>query len=381
MPKRDYYEMLGVPKNASKEEIKRAYRRLALKYHPDKNKSVDAEEKFKEISEAYGVLYDDEKRQQYDMFGHAGIKGTYTAEDIFRGINFEDIFRDLGFGDFGRDFGFGGFGDLFDLFFGRRRYKARERPVKGEDLRYDLEISLEDAYCGVEKEISVARTEVCPVCNGKKAKPGTNPSPCPQCGGSGQIQKSTRTIFGYFTQLTTCPRCHGEGTIIEAPCPECKGRGLIRVTRKIEVKVPRGVDDGSYLRLAGEGELGERGGLTGNLYVVIRVKPHHIFKRENSDLLVEVSVQFPQLALGAEIEVPSLNGKEKLYIPPGTESGKVLIIRGKGMPELHGYGKGDLKVKIKAQTPKYLSKKAKELLEELAKEMEISTKKRFRFGR
>ncbi|HIH97802.1 MAG TPA: molecular chaperone DnaJ [Thermoplasmata archaeon] len=372
MPKRDYYETLGVQKDTSKEEIKKAYRKLALKYHPDRNKSADAEERFKEISEAYGVLSDDEKRQQYDMFGHAGIKGTYTQEDIFRGINFEDIFRDLGFGDLG------GFGDIFNLFFGgRRKYRTRKRPVKGQDIRYNLDISLEEAYRGVVKEISVTRNEVCPVCNGSKAKPGTRASSCPQCQGTGQVQRSTRTPFGYFTQVTTCPECHGEGTIINVPCPECDGRGLIRAKRKIEVRVPKGVYESSYLRLPDEGEPGERGGSPGNLYVVIRIKPHPVFRRENSDLFVELPVQFPQLALGGEMEVPTIDGKEKLSIPPGTQSEKVFVIKGKGMPNLHGYGNGDLKVKVKVQTPKHLSKRSKDLLEELAKEMEVSTKKKW----
>jgi molecular chaperone DnaJ len=358
MTKRDYYEILGVPRNASKEEIKRAYRRLALKYHPDRNKSPDAEEKFKEISEAYGVLSDDTKRAQYDRWGHAGIEGRYSPEDIFRTINFEDIFGDLGF-----DFGFD---SIFDMFFGRRRGR-RAGPRKGADLRADIEISLEDAYRGIETVVSYPRLEECNACNGSGAAPGTSPRTCPTCGGSGQTGYTKRTLFGQFTSVTTCGTCKGEGKVIDTPCRQCRGTGLVQRTRKISVKIPPGVDDGSRLRIPGEGEAGERGGPPGDLYVVVHIKPHEFFVREDEDILCEVPITFSQAALGAEIEVPTLDGKAKLKIPPGTQSGTIFRLKGKGMPSLKGYGRGDQHVRVIVRTPTNLSNREKELFRELAK--------------
>ncbi len=366
MYKRDYYEVLGVPRNASKEEIKRAYRKLALKYHPDRNKSPDAEEKFKEISEAYAVLSDDERRREYDRFGHAGISGKYTWDDIFGSTDFDEIFRDLGFG-------VGGFDRIFDMFFGggpRQRYKpGGYGPRRGADLQYDLKITLEDAAFGREVEMSIPRTEVCDLCNGSGAKPGTTPRKCPKCDGTGEIRYTKTFGFTHFTEIRTCDLCHGKGMIIDHPCPRCHGTGKVKKERKIMVKIPPGIDSGYSLRLRGEGELSAGGGSPGDLYVIVHVKPHRIFKRDGDDIICEKRISFPQAALGAEIEVPTLNGKAKLTIPPGTQTGTLFRLRGRGIPHLHGFGRGDELVKVIVETPTHLTRRQKELLAELAKEM------------
>ena len=362
MAKQDYYEVLGVSQDASKSEIKKAYRKLALKYHPDKNPDKDAEERFKEISEAYAVLYDDEKRRMYDQFGHAGIDQRYSAEDIFRGADFGDIFRGMGF-----DFGFD---DIFERFFGHRMGFDRDRSYRrrrGADLRYDIEITLEDAYKGLETEISVPRNETCDTCNGSGAKPGTNPKKCPQCGGSGQVSSSRRTAFGMFTQVTTCSRCRGKGEFIEEPCHKCKGAGIIQQTRGIELKIPRGVEGGSQLRLAGEGEAGDAG--CGDLYIVIHIKKHPSFNRRGDDLHTVKEVSYPEAALGTRVDVETLEDVIDLKIPEGTQNGGVLRIKGKGMPSLHGRGYGDLFVEVNVVVPKKISKKAKKLLEDLREEL------------
>lgn len=359
MAKQDYYEILGIDRNASKSEIKKVYRKLALKYHPDKNKEAGAEEKFKEISEAYAVLYDDEKRRMYDQYGHAGIDQQFSSEDIFRNADFGDIFRNMG-----------GFEDIFERFFGGsmgfgRRSSHRRR---GADLRYDIEINLEDAYNGVETTIKVPRSETCDTCNGNGAKPGTNPKSCPSCGGSGQINVSRRTAFGMFTQVTTCNKCHGQGKFIEHRCPSCNGRGIIQKTRDIELKIPKGVDDGSQLRLAGEGEGGSGG--TGDLYIVIHIKKHRYFNRRGADLHILKDISFPEAAIGTKIDIETLDGSvEKLKIPEGTQNNDIFTIRGKGMPGLRGRGHGDLYVEMHVKTPKKLSRKAKKLLEELKDEL------------
>jgi molecular chaperone DnaJ len=270
--RRDYYEILGIPRDASKEDLKTAYRRLALKYHPDRNKSPDAEEKFKEISEAYAVLSDDNKRKQYDAFGHAGINGRYTTEDIFRGVDFDEIFRGMGFGG-------GGFESIFDMFFGGSRPRRRARP-RGTDLRYDLEISLEQAASGLSTIIEFPRSEPCATCEGTGAKAGTQPKTCPQCHGTGNVQISRSSGFAHFVQVMPCDKCGGEGKIVEKPCQQCSGHGVVRRDRKIKVSVPSGVDDGYSLRLANEGEVNARGGPPGDLYVVIHVRPHKVFERD-----------------------------------------------------------------------------------------------------
>jgi len=364
MTKRDYYDILGVDKNAGKSDIKKAYRKLALKYHPDKNPDKKAEEKFKDISEAYAVLYDDEKRKMYDMYGHAGIDQRYTSEDIFRGADFGDIFRGSGF-----DFDLG---DIFERFFGQgmgfNRQNAGRRRSRGADLRYDIEISLEDAYSGFETEIVVPRSEKCDKCSGSGAKPGSNPKKCPQCGGSGQIRQSQRTAFGMFTQVTTCNKCRGQGTFIEDLCPKCSGRGLIQKKRDIEIKIPKGVDDGSQLRLAGEGEAGGSG--SGDLYIVVHVKKHMRFNRRGADLHIIREISFPEASLGAKIDVNTIDGETgTLKIPEGTQTGDILRIKNKGMPSVHGRGYGDLYVETRVITPKKISRRAKKLLEELEKEL------------
>ncbi|MGQ9469665.1 MAG: molecular chaperone DnaJ [Nitrososphaerales archaeon] len=357
--KKDYYEVLGVSRNATQEEVKNAYRKLALQYHPDRNKSPDAEEKFKEISEAYAVLSDEEKRRQYDMFGHAGIDSRYTREDIFRGVDFDEIFRDLGFG-------FGGFDRIFDMFFGGREQYA---PEKGYDLRYDLEISLEDAFKGLKTEIEIPRNERCDVCKGIGSRPGTEPKKCPKCHGTGQIQYTRTSGFTRFVQITTCDRCNGRKVIIENPCKECRGSGIVKRYRKIRIDVPPGVDTGYSLRLRGEGEASIKGGNPGDLYVVISVKPHKFFKRDGDDIFYDAQIGFAQSALGSEIEVPTLDGIARIKIPQGTQNGTVFRLKGKGMPRIRGFGRGDELVRVTIRTPKNLTDRQKKLLLELAKEL------------
>jgi len=366
MTKQDYYDILGVNKDASKSEIKKAYRKLALKYHPDKNPEKAAEEKFKEISEAYAVLYDDEKRRLYDQYGHAGIDQRYSSEDIFRGADFGDIFRGMGF-----DFSFG-FDDIFERFFGHRSGFESRGPQRrrGSDLRYDIQISLEDAYNGVETDIKVPRTEICNICNGTRAKPGTSAKTCSQCEGTGQVRQSRRTAFGMFTQITSCPKCNGEGKIIKDFCPKCDGRGIIQRTRNIELKIPKGVDDGSQLRLSGEGEAGSPNSPSGDLYIVIHIKKHHKYQRRGSNLHMIQDISFPTAALGGKIDVETIDGTiGSLRIPEGTQNGDILKIRNKGMPELNGRGYGDMYAEIHITTPRKLNRKSKKLLEELKDEL------------
>jgi molecular chaperone DnaJ len=358
--KRDYYDVLGVSKNASKDEIKDAYRKLAMQYHPDRNKSPDAEEKFKEISEAYAVLSDDEKRQQYDMLGHAGFDQRYTPEDIFRGADFDSIFRDLGFGSFGdifRSFFGGGFGGGF-----------AERINRGQDLVYDLEITLEEAARGTEKEIEVPRTEKCDVCNGSGASPGTSPRTCPRCNGAGKVQHMRKSSFAMYVQVTPCPTCRGKGTLIDSPCKNCRGTGLVKKRRKISVKVPLGIDEGYQLRLRGEGEMAPNGGSPGDLYVLVHIVPHELFMREGDNLLYVLMIGYPQAALGAEVSVPTLEGPITVRIHPGTQLGEVIRLKGKGMPRFRGYGKGDLLARVGISVPEKLTQQQRALLEQLAKE-------------
>ncbi|EMR73275.1 chaperone protein DnaJ [Thermoplasmatales archaeon SCGC AB-539-N05] len=349
-----------------KQRLKKVYRRLALKYHPDKNPDKSAEEKFKEISEAYAVLYDDEKRRMYDQFGHAGIDQRYSYEDIFRGADFGDIFRGMGF-----DFGFG-INDIFERFFGHRTgfNNKTSRTSRGADLRYDIDITLEQTYNGFETDIRVPRSEKCDTCDGSGAKPGTSPRRCPQCDGTGQVTISKRTAFGIFTQVSACSRCQGQGMVIEERCPKCNGKGIIQRTRSIEIKIPRGVDDGSQLRLSGEGEAGIAGGRSGDLYVVVHVKRHLRYSRRGKDLHMIRELSFPEAALGAKIEIETLDGSvEKVRIPPGTQNGDIFKINRKGLPGLHDRGYGDLYMEVRAVTPNRLNRKAKKLLEELDKEL------------
>ncbi len=346
---KDYYRILGVSRDATDEEIKKAYRRLALKYHPDRNPgNKEAEEKFKEINEAYSCLSDPRKRAQYDQFGTTEAFAGAGAGAGFGGFStsFGDIFEDI-------------FGDFFGAFTGQRR---RPRPERGADLRYDLSISLEEAVRGIEKEIKVPRWLSCEACGGTGAKPGHGPISCPNCHGTGHI----RFQQGFFSVTKTCGRCGGSGHVITSPCSKCKGSGKIRRYRNVKVRVPAGVDTGTRLRMSGEGELGENGGPPGDLYIYIEVKPHKFFKREGLDLYCDVPVSFPQAALGAEIEVPTLDGPEKIRIPAGTHSGKEFRLRGKGVPRLNSHHRGDQIVRIYIDVPKKLTPRQKELLQEFA---------------
>jgi molecular chaperone DnaJ len=352
--KKDYYEVLGVSKEANEKEIKSAYRKLALKYHPDRSDASDAEEKFKEITEAYAVLSDSDKRKQYDQFGHSGITGQYTQEDLFRGVNFEDLLR---------GFGFGGGESIFDMFFGGSR---RRGPSRGRDLGYNLELTLEQAATGLDATIEVPRTETCLTCRGSGTKPGTTPVTCATCRGTGQVTRTQNTPFGQILASTTCSKCGGRGQIITTPCETCGGSGRMRRTRKINVKVPQGVDDGQQIKLRGEGDAAPLGGEPGDLYVSLYVKPHPLFNRVNSDLFMDIPITITQAALGAEIEVPTLNGRAKIKLPAGTQSGSIFRLKGKGMPKLHGLGTGDLHAKANLKTPTSLTAKQRQLLEELA---------------
>ena len=355
MEKKDYYETLDVPKNARKEDIKNAYRKLALIYHPDKNKSAGSEEKFKEISEAYAVLSDDQKRSQYDQLGHAGISGRYSSDDIFRSTNFDEVFRDIG----------GGFGSVFDLFFGGG---GKQRSTRGQDLLYEIEIELIDAAKGITREIEIPRSGRCDRCTGLGAEPGSSPRKCPTCGGAGQVRRVMSSGFAQMVRLEACRSCGGNGTIIDKPCSSCRGNGVIRVRRKIDVKIPQGIEDGARLRLRREGDAPVGGGEPGDLYVSVHVKAHPSFQRQDSHLVHERKITFTQAALGASLEVPSLEGNVKLKVPSGTQPGTVFRIKGKGMPKLQGYGKGDLYVKVDLIVPTKLSSKEKRLLTELMKE-------------
>ena len=358
MSKRDYYDVLNVSKNSSKDEIKTQYRKLALQYHPDRNKSPDAEDKFKEISEAYAILSDDQKRAQYDQFGHAGIDSRYSTEDIFRGVNFDEIFRDIGFG-------FGGFDSIFSTLFGGRRSRG---PPRGQDIRYDLEISLEQAYSGLSKEIDVPRSERCSDCDGSGAKSGTSPKKCSECGGTGQVQHVQVTGFMQFSRIEPCRRCRGRGVIIEKPCSACRGRGIVELHRRISVNIPPGVDTGSQLILRGEGDAPDGGGQKGDLYVVVSVRPHELFQREDNDLVCHVDVAFSKAALGGELDVPTLDGPARISMPPGTQTGAIFRLRKKGMPGLRDYRRGDELVVVRVRTPGKLSQRQRDLIQELSKE-------------
>jgi molecular chaperone DnaJ len=361
--KKDYYEVLGVAKDSSEKDIKGAYRKLAMKYHPDRSEEPDAEEKFKELSEAYAVLSDPEKRQKYDQFGHAGINSQYSQEDLFRGVNFEDLLRGFGFGGGG---GRGGGDSIFDMFFGGG---GRGRgPARGRDLRYDVSLTLEQAATGLESTIDVPRTENCSTCRGSGAKPGTTPTVCGNCHGSGQITRAQNTPFGQMVTSSACPKCGGRGQIILNPCGDCGGSGRTRRTRKINIKIPAGVEDGQHLKLRGQGDAGDQGTENGDLYVVINVMPHPKFQRVDSDLLLETYISFTQAALGSDVEVSTLTGRAKMKVPAGTQTGTIFRLRGKGMPRLQGMGSGDLHVKVNIKTPSALTDRQRELLEALAAE-------------
>ena len=354
MAKRDYYEVLGVDKNADDAAIKRAYRQLAKKNHPDVNPGdKDAEERFKEINEAYQVLSNPQKRAQYDQFGHDGPQAGFGGG---------------GYGDFSgfSGGGFGGFEDIFSSFFGGGAGGgARSNgPVPGDDLRYDLTLSFEEAALGCEKEINLVRDEECPTCGGTGAAPGSKVETCSTCNGTGQERVISNTPFGRIQNVRTCSRCRGTGKIITEPCPKCKGRGKVRVSKRRTVKIPAGIDNGQIVTIRGQGGLGERGGEPGDLLIVISVRPHRFFKRQGDNLYIELPLTFTQAALGAEIDVPTLGKPVKYRFPEGTQPEQVFCIRGEGVPHLRGGGKGDLYVTASVEIPKKLSEKQKNLLRE-----------------
>ncbi len=356
---RDFYEVLGVSKTATPEEIKKAYRKLAIKYHPDKNPgNKEAEEKFKEIAEAYAILSDPEKRRRYDQFGHAGVHGA--------GANYGFDFNDFDLADALRQFmeqGFG-FGDIFGGGGGRSRRRKVNR--KGSDLQIKLKLTLEEIATGVTKKIKVRKKIPCPECNGTGSAKYSKTVVCPVCHGSGEIRQVSRSLFGQFVNVTTCPRCNGEGQIIENPCHTCHGTGLIDGSKTIEVNIPAGVSTGNYISLKGEGNAGVRGGQPGDLIVYIEELPHDYFQRHGDDVILVLPIGFPVAALGGMVEVPTLTGKAKLKIAAGTQSGKILRMRGKGIPHLRGSGIGDQLVQVQVYVPTHLNIEEKELLQKLA---------------
>jgi len=367
--KRDYYEILGIQKGASKDEIKKAYRKQAFEYHPDRNKSHDATEKFKEISEAYAVLSDDQKRSQYDQYGHAGFDRMYSTEDIFRSANFDD-FEDI-FGGSGRN----PFGDIFGSFFGTGSGRGSRRREFGADLETEVEVSLEDAAKGLKKEIAIYRTTVCSRCKGSRAEPGSKSATCDQCRGSGQVQQGRRLGPMQFFTVTTCPKCRGEGTVLEKPCKECAGSGRVRDKEHIKVNIPGGIENGMRIRLEGLGEYGRDG--PGDLYVSVYVQKHKFFERKGDELWMEIPIPFSLAALGGKIEVPTLLGNVKLNIPPGTQPSTVFKLKEEGMPNIRTGRKGDEMVRVTVEVPKKMGKKQKELIEEFAKESGDDKKKGF----
>ncbi|NLU07047.1 molecular chaperone DnaJ [uncultured Clostridium sp.] len=361
MAKKDYYEILGLSKGASDDEIKRAFRKLALKYHPDRNQgNKEAEEKFKEINEAYQVLSDPQKKAQYDQFGTADFSGGGSGfEGGFGGFDFSNM---------------GDFGDIFDSFFGggfgdgfsssSRRKRRKNAPEKGADLEYTLNLTFNEAVFGTEKEISVIKNEKCPSCSGTGLKKGAHPRTCDKCGGTGKIKIQRNTPLGSFVSMRTCDKCGGTGTIIRDKdvCPECKGRGTVRKRRNIKVKIPAGVDDGNVIPIRGQGEQGKNGGSTGDLYINIRVSAHPKFKRDGFDIYIDTHVSFGKAALGTSIKVSTIDGDVKYELPGGTQSGTVFRLRGKGIPKINGRGRGDQYVKVIVDVPRNLNEKQKEAI-------------------
>jgi molecular chaperone DnaJ len=350
--KRDYYEVLGVSRDATDEAIKKAFRKLAFEYHPDRNREDGATDKFKEVNEAYEVLSDSSKRAVYDRYGHTGAEG-------FFGRGFEGV-------DFGN---FGGFGDIFEAFFGGTGTATRQAPRGGADIRHKITISFEEAALGCEREIDVTRNEICSICRGTGSKPGSQASRCPSCEGTGQIRRVQRSLFGQFINTAVCSQCHGEGRIITEPCQDCKGAGVLKHKCRISVRVPAGVDDGTTIRLTGEGNAGLRGGSSGSLYVVLSVPKHKLYTRDGDDVIFELSINFAQAALGAEVEVPTLYGKSKLKIPSGCQTGRAFWLKDRGIPHLHRGGRGDQMVRLLVVTPESLNKEQQRLFEELGKSL------------
>lgn len=370
MAKRDYYEVLGVDRGASTEEIKKAYRKLAIKYHPDKNPGdKEAEEKFKETTEAYEVLRDKDRRAKYDQFGHAGLSGAGGGSYGFGGFSGGGFDISDALRAFMRDFGGGGFGGFEDLF-GRAqdgRSRSGRRVRRGKDLQITLRLTLKEIAKGITKKIKVNRMVECSACGGKGTKKESSRQRCSRCGGSGEIQRTSRSLFGQFINVAVCPSCNGEGMIITDPCEKCGGDGRVKGSKTVEVKIPAGVTTGNYISLKGQGDVGPRGGPSGDLNILIHEATDEIFERHGYDVLCDLPVSFSQLALGAQVEVPTLSGKAVLKIPAGTHSHKILRLKGKGIPYLHSQQKGDQLVRIVAWTPQNLDKDQKELYQELEK--------------
>jgi len=368
--KRDYYEVLGVNKNATDEELKKAYRKLAKKYHPDANpdNKKEAEAKFKEVNEAYENLSDPQKRRMYDQFGHDGPQGFGGSGGPFGGQGGYYSYTSSGFDDFGD------LGDIFSSFFGGgfggRSSRTHQGPTKGSDLKASIDISFEDAYLGCEKEIVLTRNETCNTCNGNGAKPGTSPETCKMCNGTGTIRQVQNTILGQMQTQRPCNNCHGTGKVIKEPCENCKGKGTIRKQARIKVKIPAGIDDNQTIVLRSEGEPGQKGGPKGDLYIVVRIKKHSIFTRKQDKVLCNIPITFTQATLGAELEIPMVDGsKEKFKIPEGTQTGTSFTIRNKGFKSVNGSYQGDFIFTVQVQVPKRLSKEQRDLLMQLAKTM------------
>jgi molecular chaperone DnaJ len=367
--KRDYYEVLGVGKSASAEEVKAAYKRMAKQFHPDVSSDPKAKEKFQEILEAYNVLSDEQKRANYDQFGHAaeGFSGYQGFGGFGQGMDFDfsDLFQNFS--------GFEGFGEFSDLFGGGR---ARRHDHAGENLRIDISVSFEEAVFGTEKKIEIERIEECGICKGSGAEKGTGKKTCSTCKGRGMVQRTQQTPFGYFATQTTCSKCGGAGEVIEKPCKECNGKGRVRNQRTIEVKIPAGIETGMHLRLEGEGNAGMGKGRKGDLFVVVFVEKHKFFKRDGADIFVEAPLSFAEAALGTELTVPTLNGKATVKIPSGTQTDTIFRMKGKGVKDLKSGKTGDQFVKVKTATPTHLSKKEKELFEELKRSNGVSEKRK-----
>jgi len=352
--KRDYYEVLGVDRNASAEDIKKAFRKLAFKYHPDKSREDGAETKFKEVNEAYEILSDTDKRVSYDRFGHTGGAGDPFSGG-FQGFSSDDI---------------GGIGDIFEAFFGGSSGSKKRGPKRGESIHMGIKLSFEEAALGTEKKIEIKRRERCHTCDGSGAKAGTIPDTCGECNGSGQVYQVRRSVFGRFTNLVICPKCHGRGNIIKEACNKCRGAGIEETTKKLKVSIPAGVSEGSQMRLNGEGHAGEWGGTAGSVYIDLIVTPHEKFNRHGDDIHCELPISFAQAALGAELMASTLYGEEKVKVPSGSQSGETFRLKGKGVAHLGRNGKGDQIITLRVVTPKKLSRQQKKLFKALAEEMD-----------
>jgi len=357
MVDRDYYDILGTPRNATQDELKSAFRNMARKYHPDVSDDPQAEERFKEINEAYAILSDDEKRTTYDRFGKAGLYGMGGMPD-FTTIDFSDIFEEF--------FGF--------ATGSRRRSRTRNTPRRGADLAYSVVLTFEEAVHGTEKEIGITRDEICDVCNRTGAEPGTKPSTCTTCSGRGEVRQTRQTLLGSMVQVSTCTTCNGKGEVITSPCKACHGRGLVRNTTKKVVPIPAGVDNGNQIRMAEEGQPGTNGGPNGNLYLEIKTKSHKFFRRRKDAIMLDLDINIAQATLGADIEVPTIDGKERLKIPQGTQPGEVFTLKGKGVPHLRGRGRGDQLVIVNVDVPKRLNSDQRKLFEQLSKTMGTEVK-------